>query len=35
VRFLPEHCMMQKVDSGVVVQSKEKNLRIEEIDLNV
>lgn len=35
VRFLPEHCMMQKVHSGVVVQSEGKRLRIEGIDLKV
>ena len=35
VRFLPEHCMMQKVHTGVVVQSEGKRLRIEGIDLKV
>ncbi len=35
VRFLPEHCMMQKVHSGVVVHSEGKRLRIEGIDLKV
>jgi len=35
VRFLPEHCMMQKVHSGVVVHSEGDRLRIEGIDLKV
>ena len=35
VRFLPEHCMMQKVHSGVVVHSEGKRLKIEGIDLKV
>ncbi len=35
VRFLPEHCMMQKVHSGVVVHSEGAMLRIEGIDLKV
>ncbi len=35
VRFLPEHCMMQKVHSGVVVHSEGRRLRIEGIDLKV
>jgi uncharacterized protein len=35
VRFLPEHCMMQKVHSGVVVHSEGRMLRIEGIDLKV
>jgi hypothetical protein len=35
VRFLPEHCMMQKVHSGVVVHSEGMRLRIEGIDLKV
>ena len=35
VRFLPEHCMMQKVHSGVVVHSEGMWLRIEGIDLKV
>jgi uncharacterized Fe-S cluster-containing protein len=35
VRFLPEHCMMQKVHSGVVVHSEGRKLRIEGIDLKV
>ena len=35
VRFLPEHCMMQKVHSGVVVHSEGAQVRIEGIDLKV
>ena len=35
VRFLPEHCMMQKVHSGVVVHSEGEMVRIEGIDLKV
>jgi uncharacterized Fe-S cluster-containing protein len=35
VRFLPQHCMMQKVHSGVVVHSEGKRVRIEGIDLKV
>lgn len=35
VRFLPDHCMMQKVHSGVVVHSEGKMVRIEGIDLKV
>jgi uncharacterized protein len=35
VRFLPDHCMMQKVHSGVVVHSEGDRLRIEGIDLKV
>jgi len=35
VRFLPQHCMMQKVHSGVVVHSEGARLRIEAIDLKV
>jgi uncharacterized Fe-S cluster-containing protein len=35
VRFLPEHCMMQKVHSGVVVHSEGDQVRIEGIDLKV
>ena len=35
VRFLPEHCMMQKVHSGVVVHSEGTRVRIEGIDLKV
>ncbi|UEC42093.1 MAG: Fe-S cluster domain protein [Methanothrix sp.] len=35
VRFLPEHCMMQKVHSGVIVHSEGKMVRIEGVDLKV
>ena len=35
VRFLPEHCMMQKVHSGVIVHSEGDRVRIESIDLKV
>jgi uncharacterized Fe-S cluster-containing protein len=35
VRFLPQHCMMKKVHSGVIVQSVANRLRIEAIDLKV
>lgn len=35
VRFLPKHCMMQKVHSGVVVQLEGKRTLIEGIDLKV
>jgi uncharacterized protein len=35
VRFLPGHCMMQKVHSGVVVQLEGKKAIIEGIDLKV
>ncbi len=35
VRFLPKHCMMQKVHSGVVVQLEGKKALIEGIDLKV
>ena len=35
VRFLPGHCMMQKVHSGVVVQLIDKRAIIEGIDLKV
>ncbi len=35
VRFLPAHCMMQKVHSGVVVQIEGKRAIIEGIDLKV
>lgn len=35
VRFLPGHCMMQKVHSGVVVHSEGSRVRIEGIDLKV
>lgn len=35
VSFLPHHCMMQKVHSGVIVHSEGKMVRIESIDLKV
>ncbi|NPV63706.1 MAG: hypothetical protein HPY61_13970 [Methanotrichaceae archaeon] len=35
VRFLPEHCMMQKVHSGVIVHSEGDMVRIEGVDLKV
>lgn len=35
IRFLPHHCMMQKVHSGVVVNLQNGNVRIEIIDLKV
>jgi len=35
VRFLPKHCMMQKVHSGVVVKIEDDNILIEGIDLKV
>ena len=35
VSFLPEHCMMQKVHSGVIVHSEGRMVRIESIDLKV
>lgn len=35
VRFLPEHCMMQKVHSGVVVNLEGDKVRLEGIDLKV
>lgn len=35
VRFVPAHCMMQKVHSGVVVHSEGARVRIEGIDLKV
>ena len=35
IRFLPHHCMMQKVHSGVVVNLENGNVRIEIIDLKV
>ncbi len=35
VRFLPNHCMMQKVHSGVVVNIESNNIIIEGIDLKV
>jgi uncharacterized Fe-S cluster-containing protein len=35
IRFLPHHCMMQKVHSGVVVNLEHGNVRIEIKDLKV
>ncbi len=35
VRFIPHHCMMQKVHSGVVVHSEGDRVRIEGVDLKV
>ena len=35
VRFLPKHCMMQKIHSGVVVNIESNNVIIEGIDLKV
>lgn len=35
IRFLPKHCMMQKVHSGVVVRLEDNNILIEGIDLKV
>lgn len=35
VRFLPKHCMMQKVHSGVVVSLESDKVRLEGIDLKV
>ncbi|MBC7085791.1 MAG: hypothetical protein H5T43_05435 [Methanomethylovorans sp.] len=35
VKFLPKHCMMQKVHSGIVVSVEGRRLRIESIDLKV
>ena len=35
VRFLPKHCMMQKIHSGVVVQLEGKRIVLEAIDLKV
>ncbi len=35
IRFLPHHCMMQKVHSGVVVNIQNGNVRVEIIDLKV
>lgn len=35
VRFLPKHCMMQKIHSGVVVKIEDENILIEGIDLKV
>jgi hypothetical protein len=35
IRFLPKHCMMQKIHSGVVVNIEDDNVIIEGIDLKV
>ncbi|AHW58517.1 hypothetical protein FH5T_00255 [Draconibacterium orientale] len=35
VRFLPNHCMMQKIHSGVIVNLEANKIRIECIDLKV
>lgn len=35
VKFLPDHCMMGKVHSGIVVSLEGKKIRIEAIDLKV
>lgn len=35
VRFLPHHCMMQKIHSGVIVNLEAEKIRIECIDLKV
>lgn len=35
VKFLPEHCMMGKIHSGIVVSVEGKKVRIEGIDLKV
>lgn len=35
VRFLPDHCMMGKIHSGVVVNIEGNKVRIEGIDLKV
>lgn len=35
VRFLPKHCMMQKIHSGVVVNIEDDKILIEGIDLKV
>ncbi|WP_321345134.1 (Fe-S)-binding protein [uncultured Draconibacterium sp.] len=35
VKFLPSHCMMGKVHSGVVVHLEDKTVRIDGIDLKV
>ncbi|NPE28266.1 hypothetical protein HNV12_09915 [Methanococcoides sp. SA1] len=35
VKFIPTHCMMQKVHSGIVVGIEDRNIRIEAIDLKV
>ena len=35
VKFLPEHCMMQKIHSGIIVSVEKNVVRIEGIDLKV
>jgi hypothetical protein len=35
VKFLPSHCRMQQVHSGVIVHSEGSRLRIEGIDLKI
>ncbi len=35
VRFLPKHCMMQKIHSGVVVNIEDNRVLIEGVDLKV
>jgi hypothetical protein len=35
IRFLPDHCMMQKVHSGVVVNIEAETIRLEGIDLKI
>lgn len=35
VRFIPDHCMMRKVHSGVVVRAEGDTVRIEGVDLKV
>ncbi len=35
IRFLPHHCMMQKIHSGVVVNIEDNKIKIEGIDLKV
>lgn len=35
IRFLPHHCMMQKIHSGIVVQLEDGKVKIEIIDLKV
>ena len=35
VKFLPEHCMMQKIHSGIIVMVEKNVVRIEGIDLKV
>ena len=35
VRFLPHHCMMQKIHSGVVVNIEDDKIKLEGIDLKI